>query len=127
VLREVLIIAAALSVQDPRERPMDKQELADQAHAPFRDESSDFLGYLKLWNWYHQTAREVSSSKLRKLCQENFLSFVRMREWHDIHQQLLALTTEMGLEQRKAPPPPPRPMPANANPSRTHRRPARRR
>ena len=126
VLREVLIIAAALSVQDPRERPMDKQELADQAHAPFRDESSDFLGYLKLWNWYHQTAREVSSSKLRKLCQENFLSFVRMREWHDIHQQLLALTTEMGLEQRKAPPPP-RPMPANANPSRTHRRPARRR
>src|SRR5687767_8165562 len=109
VLREVLVIAAALSVQDPRERPMEKQELADQAHAQFRDENSDFLGYLKLWSRYHEKAREVSSSRLRKWCQENFLSFVRMREWHDIHQQLLALTTEMGLEQRKVPPQPARP------------------
>src|SRR5205085_1988986 len=96
-LREVLIIASALSVQDPRERPMDKQELADQAHAQFRDENSDFLSYLKLWNWYHDQARKLSTSRLRRLCQENFLSFVRMREWHDIHQQLMGLTTEIGI------------------------------
>jgi ATP-dependent helicase HrpA len=97
-LPEVLIIAAALSVQDPRERPMDKQELADAAHAPFRDENSDFLSFLKLWNWYHEKAKHLSSSKLRRLCQENFLSYVRMREWHDTHSQLHGLVGEMGLE-----------------------------
>jgi ATP-dependent helicase HrpA len=97
-MREVLIIAAALSVQDPRERPLEKQELADIAHAQFRDENSDFLGYVKLWEFYHDNARRLSASKLRKLCLENFLSFVRMREWHDIHQQLLGLVTEMGFK-----------------------------
>jgi ATP-dependent helicase HrpA len=101
VMREVLIIASALSVQDPRERPMDKAELADQAQAQFRDENSDFVSYLRLWETYHAKARELSASKLRKFCQQNFLSFVRMREWHDIHQQLLGLVTEMGLERRK--------------------------
>ncbi len=99
-LAEVLIIAAALSVQDPRERPMDKQELADAAHAPFRDESSDFLSFLKLWDWYHEKAKHLSSSKLRRVCQENFLSYVRMREWHDTHSQLHGLVGEMGLENK---------------------------
>ncbi|MGB7161022.1 MAG: ATP-dependent RNA helicase HrpA, partial [Tepidisphaeraceae bacterium] len=95
---EVLVIAAALSVQDPRERPMDKQEAADAAHAQFRDENSDFVGFLKLWQFYHGQAEQLSHSKLRKMCQTNFLSFVRMREWHDIHQQLHGLVGEMGLQ-----------------------------
>ena len=100
-LEEVLIIAAALSVQDPRERPMDKQEMADIAHGPFRDENSDFVSYLKLWKWYHEKVAHLSTSKLRRTCQENFLSYVRMREWHDTHRQLHALVAEMGVAQRK--------------------------
>jgi ATP-dependent helicase HrpA len=99
-MAEVLVIAAALSIQDPRERPLEKQKEADQAHAAFRDENSDFLSFLKLWEWYHQQARHLSTSKLRKACQASFLSFVRMREWHDIHQQLHALVTEMALVSR---------------------------
>ena len=106
-LDDVLIIASALSVQDPRERPMDKQDAADEAHRKFKDERSDFIGYLKLWDFYHTQAEHLSTSKLRKLCQANFLSFVRMREWHDVHQQLHALVSEMGLTRpRKTPVPP---------------------
>jgi ATP-dependent helicase HrpA len=97
VMDEVLIIAAALSVQDPRERPMDQQDAADAAHQPFRDASSDFLSYLKLWNWYHEQASSISSNKLRKLCRENFLSYVRLREWHDVHGQLRTIVGELGL------------------------------
>jgi ATP-dependent helicase HrpA len=101
---EVLIIASALSVQDPRERPMDKQGEADEAHRKFRDESSDFLSYLKLWDFYHAQAKHLSTNKLRKLCQANFLSFVRMREWHDVHSQLRELVGEMGLTRGAAAP-----------------------
>jgi ATP-dependent helicase HrpA len=97
VMEEVLIIAAALSVQDPRERPMDQQDAADAAHQQFRDPSSDFLSYLKLWTWYHAQAASLSTSKLRKLCQESFLSYVRLREWHDVHGQLRTIVGEMGL------------------------------
>jgi ATP-dependent helicase HrpA len=92
VLHDVLIIAAALSVQDPRERPMDFQDAADQAHAKFRDESSDFLTYVHLWKVFHHQMKHLSGSKLRRWCKENFLSFVRMREWRDIHQQLVEVT-----------------------------------
>jgi ATP-dependent helicase HrpA len=94
-LGDVLIIASALSVQDPRERPLEKQAEADTAHAQFRDENSDFLSYLKLWSWYHERARHLSGSKLRRACQESFLSYVRMREWHDVHQQLHAMMSEV--------------------------------
>jgi len=97
-LDEVLVIASALTIQDPRERPMDQQEAADNAHAKFRDETSDFLSFLRLWKTYHEHAEHLSTSKLRKWCQANFISFIRMREWHDIHQQLKALTSESGLE-----------------------------
>lgn len=99
VMEEVLIIAAALSVQDPRERPMDQQDAADAAHQQFRDPGSDFLSYLKLWNWYHAQAAGLSTSKLRRLCQESFLSYVRLREWHDVHGQLRTIAGEMGLNQ----------------------------
>jgi ATP-dependent helicase HrpA len=105
VMGEMLIIAAALSVQDPRERPMDQQGAADAAHEKFRDPGSDFLSYLKLWNWFKEQSRHLSENKLRKLCRENFLSFVRLREWHDVHAQLHALTGEMGLANRLVPVP----------------------
>jgi ATP-dependent helicase HrpA len=100
VLHDVLIIAAALSVQDPRERPMEMQDAADQAHAKFRDEQSDFLSHLHLWKAFHHQMKHLSGSKLRKWCKENFVSFVRMREWHDIHQQLHSTLTEMKLIRR---------------------------
>ena len=101
VLHEVLIIAAALSVQDPRERPMDFQEAADQAHAKFRDESSDFVSYLHLWRAFHHQMKHLSGSKLRKWCKENFLSFVRLREWNDIHTQLRSTLNEIWKEPSK--------------------------
>ena len=97
VMDEVLIIAAALSVQDPRERPMDQPEPADAAHQQFRDPHSDFLSYLKLWNWYHAQLEHLSQNKLRKLCKENFLSYARLREWHEVHGQLQSIVGEMGL------------------------------
>jgi ATP-dependent helicase HrpA len=100
-LDEVLIIASALSVQDPRERPLDQQQAADEAHRKFKDERSDFLGYLKLWDLYHGQAEHLSTSKLRKMCQANFLSFVRMREWHDVHQQLHEVVGELGLTRHR--------------------------
>ncbi|HEY9199813.1 MAG TPA: ATP-dependent RNA helicase HrpA [Gammaproteobacteria bacterium] len=96
-LREILVIASALSVPDPRERPMDKQQAADEKHKQFADEQSDFLGFVKLWDFYHEQARHLSQAKLRKLCQTNFISYVRMREWHDIHSQLHGLAVEMGM------------------------------
>jgi len=100
VLPEMLIIAAALSVPDPRERPLDKQPAADEAHRKFRESSSDFLGFLKLWDGYHEAARHLSLGKLRKWCQEHFLSFVRMREWHDIQRQLQEIIQEEPADRR---------------------------
>lgn len=87
-LKEVLIIVSALSLQDPRERPMEKQQAADEKHSRFKDKTSDFLGYLKLWDYYHEQKKELSQNKLRKLCQKEFLSFMRLREWTDIHYQI---------------------------------------
>ncbi len=95
VQEEVLVIAAALSVQDPRERPLEKQQAADAAHEEFRDEDSDFLSYLKLWNWWRRAQKEMGSGKLRRACAERFLSYVRMREWADVHRQLEDTLAEM--------------------------------
>ena len=92
---EVLIIAAGLSIQDPRDRPMDKQQAADAAHAAWRVGGSDFLGYLNLWDAYRQAERELSNSKLRKWCVTSFLNATRMREWNDVHRQLGDLAGEM--------------------------------
>lgn len=104
-LTEMLIIVSALSVQDPRERPMDQQAAADTAHREFRDEGSDFLAYLKLWQWFEQQQRHLSENKLRKLCRDRFLSYVRLREWRDIHSQLKQLTADMGWHPRPQPAP----------------------
>ncbi len=97
-LTEVLIIASALSIQDPRERPMDKQQAADEAHSKYKDERSDFIAFIKLWNHYHDKKKHLSQNKLRKYCKEQFLSFLRLREWHDIHQQLHVQLAELGLK-----------------------------
>ena len=88
-LNEVLIIVSALSIADPRERPMDKQQQADQAHSQFKDEKSDFIAYLNLWNYFQEQKQHLSQNKLRKLCKKSFLSYNRMLEWRDIHSQLL--------------------------------------
>jgi ATP-dependent helicase HrpA len=96
-LREMLIIAAALEVQDPRERPQEQQEKADAAHQPFLNPESDFLSYLKIWDFFHDLKEKLSQNQLRKACVQNFLSYNRMREWSDIHLQLLRLLRESGL------------------------------
>jgi ATP-dependent helicase HrpA len=88
-LREVLIIAAGLSIQDPRERPLDKQAQADAAHRRFRHPDSDFLTLLNIWETYHDEFENLSQAKLRRFCRDHFLSYTRMREWRDIHAQLL--------------------------------------
>ena len=96
-LAEVLIIASALSVQDPRDRPMQEREAADSAHGKFNDDKSEFVSYLKLWAWYNeQVQHKGSQRKLVALLRKNFLSPLRLREWHDIHSQLAALVGEQG-------------------------------
>ena len=103
-LAEVLIIAAALSVQDPRERPLEKQGSADLAHAQFQDERSDFLSFLKMWTFFDEALKHKKSNrKLVEVCREHFLSYLRLREWRDIHGQLHALVTEMGLRPNEQP------------------------
>jgi ATP-dependent helicase HrpA len=103
-LAEVLIIAAALSVQDPRERPVEAQQAADEAHRKFADERSEFLGWLKLWAHYHAAIEHKKSQ--RKLWAElrgQFLSPLRLREWHDVHSQLHTLVAEHGWRLNTAP------------------------
>jgi ATP-dependent helicase HrpA len=103
-LKEVLIIAAALSVQDPRERPMEKSEAADAAHAQFVDERSDFLAFLKLWDFYDELLKHRKSGrKLQAECRAHFLSYLRLREWRDLHGQLHALVSEMGWRENAKP------------------------
>ncbi len=102
-VEEVLIIASALSIQDPRERPQEAQQKADELHRRFADEKSDFLAFVNLWRYYHEQARHLSNSKLRKLCHAEFLSYVRLREWHEVHSQLSALAHELGLRHNSEP------------------------
>jgi ATP-dependent helicase HrpA len=96
-LREMLIIAAALAVQDPRERPLDKAQAADQAHLEFADRRSDFLAYLRLWEAYQVQRASLSRNGLRRWCRERFVSRLRMREWLDVHAQLSDACEEMQL------------------------------
>ncbi|HLU61644.1 MAG TPA: ATP-dependent RNA helicase HrpA [Gammaproteobacteria bacterium] len=101
-LDEMLVITTALTLQDPRERPLDQQQAADEAHAQFDDENSrgrsDFLVLLNLWKRFHEERRHRSGSQLRKWCKENFLSYLRMREWHDTYKQVKALLAEQGMK-----------------------------
>lgn len=98
VLGEVLVITAALSIQDPRERPTDKQQQAQQAHARFTDKESDFLAYLNLWNHLREKQQELSGNQFRRMCREEYLNYLRVREWQDIHGQLRQVLRSMGVE-----------------------------
>ncbi|MFJ8335999.1 ATP-dependent RNA helicase HrpA [Streptomyces sp. NPDC094437] len=95
--REVMVIAAALSIQDPRERPSDKQAQADQQHARFKDETSDFLAFLNLWRYVREQQRERGSSSFRRMCKQEYLNFLRIREWQDIYSQLRTVAKQMGI------------------------------
>ena len=97
-LHDILIIAAALEAQDPRERPLDKQQAADEKHKPFQHPDSDFLSLLKLWDFFHHLKDTLSKSQVRKACLQNFLNFNRLREWADVHRQLVELAQENGLK-----------------------------
>ncbi|MFB8130378.1 ATP-dependent RNA helicase HrpA [Streptomyces mirabilis] len=95
--REVMVIAAALSIQDPRERPADKQTQADQQHARFRDETSDFLAFLNLWRYVREQQKDRGSSAFRRMCKQEYLNFLRIREWQDIYSQLRTVAKQMGI------------------------------
>ncbi|CAG9001324.1 MAG: hypothetical protein CENE_03342 [Candidatus Celerinatantimonas neptuna] len=97
-VREIMIICAALSIQDPRERPFDAKQAADQQHQRFVDKQSDFISYLKLWDYLRDKQRELSNNQFRKLCQKEFLSTLRIREWQDIFRQLRQVAAELELK-----------------------------
>ncbi|WP_406393465.1 ATP-dependent RNA helicase HrpA [Streptomyces sp. NBC_00887] len=96
--REVMVIAAALSIQDPRERPSEKQTQADQQHARFKDETSDFLAFLNLWRYIREQQKERGSSSFRRMCKQEYLNFLRIREWQDIYAQLRTVAKQMGVQ-----------------------------
>ncbi len=102
-VREVLVIAAALSIQDPRERPTDKQQAAAEMHARFADPTSDFLTWLNLWTHVREQQRELGSSAFRRLCKREFLNHLRVREWQDLHSQLRRVVRTLDLAHDSAP------------------------
>jgi len=102
VLREMLVIASFLGIQDPRERPADQRGAADTAHAQFADPKSEFVGIVKLWNAYNAAHEELTQSKLRGWCEKNFLGFLRMREWRELHRQLKLMAEELAWKESRA-------------------------
>ncbi|MFC0625649.1 ATP-dependent RNA helicase HrpA [Kribbella deserti] len=96
-VREVMVIAAGLSIQDPRERPTDAEAQAAQQHARFRDPNSDFLGYLNLWNYLKEQQKELSGNQFRRLCKSEYLNYLRVREWQDIFAQLRQVAAQIGV------------------------------
>ncbi len=96
-VRDVLVLAAALSIQDPRERPAEHQQAADTHHARFADKLSDFSGYLNLWRYVREQQRALSSSQFRRMCRSEFLNYLRIREWQDLFTQLRQIAKSMGI------------------------------
>lgn len=96
-LYEVMVIVAALSIQDPRERPQDKQQSAEDKHRRFADKKSDFLAFLNLWKYLQQKQKQETKNQFRRLCQKDYLNYLRIREWQDIYQQIRLTVREMGL------------------------------
>ncbi|WP_418154053.1 ATP-dependent RNA helicase HrpA [Actinoalloteichus caeruleus] len=96
-VQEVLVIAAALSIQDPRERPAERQQAASEKHARFADQESDFLSYLNLWDYLREQQRELTSNRFRRLCRNEFLNYLRVREWQDVHSQLRQIAKQLDL------------------------------
>ncbi|HVR80780.1 MAG TPA: ATP-dependent RNA helicase HrpA, partial [Luteimonas sp.] len=100
-LREMLAIASFLGIQDPRERPADQRTAADNAHAGFADQKSEFVGILKLWDAYQAAHEDLTQSKLRAWCEKHFLGFLRMREWRELHRQLKLMADDLGWQQER--------------------------
>jgi len=97
-IEQMFIIVSALSIQDPRERPHEKQQAADEKHARFKDKSSDFISLLNLWQYIKEQQKELSNSQFRRLCQKEYLSYIRIREWQDIFAQLSMTLKEMDIK-----------------------------
>ncbi|WP_081195702.1 ATP-dependent RNA helicase HrpA [Halomonas sp. BC1] len=104
-LRDVLVVVSALAIQDPRERPADKRQAADQAHQRWHDPDSDFVALLNLWHGIENAREALSGNQLRRWCREHYINYLRMREWHDTFRQLRQLLRDMDIE---VPPPLPR-------------------
>lgn len=102
-INEILIVTAALSIQDPRERPVDKQESADASHSRFIDRDSDFMTYLNLWTYIDEQQTTRSASGFRKMCKTEFLHYLRIREWQDLHGQLVSVVKDMGITLSSSP------------------------
>jgi len=102
-LTEILIIAAALAIQDPRERPLEKRQHADQQHTRFRDADSDFLSWLRLWEYLGDERRARTSNQFRRMCRDEFLNYRRVREWQDVHAQLRDVADEQGFTVNRRP------------------------
>ncbi|GAA0679419.1 ATP-dependent RNA helicase HrpA [Kitasatospora atroaurantiaca] len=96
-VRDVMVIAAALSIQDPRERPAEKRQAADERHRRFNSETSDFLAYLAMWRYVREQQKELSSSAFRRMCKTEFLNYLRIREWQDIYTQLRTVAKQLGV------------------------------
>jgi ATP-dependent helicase HrpA len=111
-VREILVLAAALSIPDPRERPTDHEEAARQKHARFADEHSDFVSYLNLWRYLGEQRKERSGNAFRRMCREEFLHYLRIREWQDLTGQLRSIARDLGIRESVDPEP--------ADPARVH-------
>ena len=98
-LSEMLIVVSALSIQDPRERPQEKQQAADQKHREYWDDQSDFVAFVNLWKSYEEQRQALTQGQLRRYCQKNFLSYLRMREWRDLHHQLRLACRDLKLKE----------------------------
>ena len=97
-VHEVMVISAALSIQDPRERPLEKQQAADEKHRRFYDKESDFITYVNLWNYINEQREELTNNNFRKMCQKDFLAYMRVREWQDIYSQIKQVTDELDIK-----------------------------
>jgi len=102
-LKEVLVIASALGIQDPRERPHDKQQASDEKHRRFKDKESDYISLINHWNYWEEQRQELTQNQLRKLGKKEFISFMRMREWREVHHQLRIACQQLGLKENTAP------------------------
>ena len=111
-VREILVLAAALAIPDPRERPTDREEAARQKHARFADEHSDFSSYLNLWRYLREQRKERSGNAFRRMCREEFLHYLRIREWQDLTGQLRSIARDLGIRESDDPEP--------ADPARVH-------
>ncbi len=102
-LEEVVVIASALSIQDPRERPLEKEQEADRLHKPFINPASDFITLLNIWNRYHDVQQELKTqNQMRRFCKDHFLSYRRMREWRDVYEQIWDIVKEAGHKKKTA-------------------------